>query len=195
MVIDDRVRDAYQKNRQLVETSNKSGARFDFVLYGDSITERIPEKTWTTFFGTQSVPLGIGGTTVEELAWRVMVGGERLSKSPRVVGVLIGINNLKWGVRRVPLDRLELLLQWMKAAMPDSNLVLLALLPNSVANVRPVNQQYESLARKLGITYLDCTRTMDPNDTNMLGDGTHPAAKGYAHLLSCLATTVRGMLG
>ena len=87
------------RNANIVQTANKKKQKFDFVLYGDSITMIAADKhmdVWNKYFGQngmKSAPLGIGGDTVQKLSWRIALGKERFVIPPKVVGLLIGINN------------------------------------------------------------------------------------------------------
>lgn len=195
MVIDGRVQDAYAHNKALVDLANKTGTQYDFVLYGDSITQRIAPADWRSFFGSyRSAHLGVGGTTVEELAWRLMLGGEKFAKPPRLVAVLIGINNLKHGRRELPKDRLEYLLRWVQGTHPGSRISLLSLLPNAVVDVFPTNAVYAAIARHLGVAFVDCTVGLDAKNKAHFGDGTHPSQQGYRRLFECLSKHVESVL-
>lgn len=192
MVIDDRVRAAHARCKGVVDQANRTGTRYDVVMWGDSITAALAGDAageWRAFStGWRAAALGVGGTSVEELTWRVMAGGERFSKDPRVVILLVGIINLKH-TRSDPAERLDFLLGWMRAAMPSSRIVLLNLLPNDQvgAAVRATNAKYERLAAKHGCVWSTCGSDMGPGD---LKDGTHPSASGYRRLLGCLRPVV-----
>lgn len=46
---------------------------------------------WKQYWGDlEAAPLGVGGNTVEELTWRLALGGERFALPPRVAAVWIG---------------------------------------------------------------------------------------------------------
>ena len=76
------------------------------------------DDTWQSHFGDlAALPLGVSGSTVEMLAWRLAVGGERPEPPPRVAALLIGINNLYKDVSD-PAVPLEWLVRWLRAAWP-----------------------------------------------------------------------------
>lgn len=197
MVVDERVREAYNRNTALVRRATRSGTRYDVVMYGDSITANLAKeyaREWGEFAaGWKAENLGIDGTSVEELAWRLMAGGEKLSPDPRVIILLIGIINLKWG-KRDPSDKLDYLLGWMRAAMPSSKIVLLGLLPNTLANVGATNRNYAKVAAKHGVTFATCGSDLNPRNPAHFTDGTHPASEGYRRLLACLRPVVSALL-
>jgi len=198
MNIDDRVREPYTRNTSLVKQANKAGTRYDVVQYGDSITANLATKftrEWKEFAGGwKAAPLGIGGTSVQELTWRLMAGGEKFAKDPKVVILLIGIINLKYPQNGDPTEPLDYLLTWMRAAMPSSKILLLNILPNDKADVAGTNKKYERLAAKHGIKFSTCGSDLNPRDTKHFVDGTHPASDGYRRLFKCLKPVVASMV-
>lgn len=191
--------DAAAANRKIVAEANARGTRFDFVLYGDSITRNIRDKyqdVWTRFFGKlNTVPLGVGGHTVQELSYRLAKGGELLTTPPKVVGLLIGINNLKPHLEDDPAGMLDsYLLPYLKAVYPGSRILLLGLLPNLERDVAPTNVKYKAVAAKHGVDFVQCGSDIDPANVTHLADGTHPAAEGYARIFTCLQPVVNALV-
>lgn len=192
-------RDSGARNARLVKRANETNTQYDFVLYGDSITNNLVDKfksSWTKNFGDMknAAALGIGGNTVEELSWRLALGKEKFEVAPRCVAVLVGINNIK-RVFSDPVEKLDsFLLPWMRATWPSTKIVLLGMLPNASKDVRPFNAKYEQLASKHGATYSSCGSDIDPRSTDM-PDGTHPSAAGYAKALPCLRRVVDTLVG
>lgn len=78
---------AFAFNQAAVAAANAQGLQLDFVLYGDSITSALQDKysaVWFQHFGAlRSAPLGVPASTVEELVWRILAGGERLAVPPK----------------------------------------------------------------------------------------------------------------
>jgi lysophospholipase L1-like esterase len=187
-------RKAGKRNADIVKKANKSRTRYDFVLYGDSITQVVGDKymdIWNKYFGgMKSAPLGISGDTVEELSWRLVYGKERFAVDPKVAAFLIGINNIK-GARNDPAEKMEFLMPWIRAAWPTSRLILVGILPNAFVSVKEANKKYEKLSKKYGFEYTSCGSQMNPKDKKLFGDGTHPAPDGYHVLYSCLRDLVR----
>ncbi|KAL4439800.1 hypothetical protein ABPG75_002801 [Micractinium tetrahymenae] len=184
-------KDSWYYNLEVAAAANASGEPLDFVIFGDSMTARIrlnnPES-WADHFGDlQGAPMGVGGNTVQELMWRLGVGGERFAVSPRVVVIWIGYNDLIQGSDPVPY--LDFLLRWARAAWPGSHLLLLNVLPNtsfSPVVVAAVNAQYGALAARWGASFSTCGCRIDPTDTSLLKDGHHPAEAGYQRIFRCL---------
>lgn len=188
----------YAANKKLVQGAGNT--QYDVVLYGDSITAALAAKftkEWDTFAGGwKAAPLGVGGNTVQELTWRMMVGGEKFKKDPRVVIVLIGVNNLDYIDRAgSPVDKLDFLLGWMRKAMPTSKIIVLNVLPTSRNTlVGSTNAKYKSLAAKHGAEFSTCGSDLDPASTAQFSDGLHPASAGYTKLFKCLKPVVSGLL-
>ena len=68
--------------------------RADVLVYGDSLTVGMGRnrKAWAIFNGRDALPLGMTGSTVEQLAWRVLEGGERPAVPPRAAVFFIGVS-------------------------------------------------------------------------------------------------------
>lgn len=79
---------------------------------------------------------------------------------------------------------LDFLLHWARAAWPASHLLLLNILPNTLAPVEALNVRYQALAARWGASYSTCGCRIDPTDTTLLKDGHHPAG-GCAAGLGC----------
>lgn len=189
---------ALARNARLVRAANAAGTQYDFVLYGDSITRNMVDKApgvWAKFFGhLKAAPLGVGGHTVEELSYRLAKGGEVLKPAPKVVAVLIGINNIKMAGRRQvgdPAPNVDsFLVPYLKAVYPQSKIMLLGLLPNKTRQVAATNAKYKTLAAKHGVDYVDCSADINAGSPADLADGTHPAPGGYVKMFTCLRPLV-----
>lgn len=186
----------YKSNVALVKRAG--GTRYDVVMYGDSITAfhaKSPEVWNDSFRSVRAAPMGVGGSTVEELMWRLAKGGETFEKDPRVIIVLCGINNLKWSRSSPsPVAKMDFLLAWMSARSPRSALILLNLMPNKAVDVRPTNADYRGLASKYGATFSSCGSDIDARDRKLMPDGTHLSAEGHRRVLACLKPTVLARL-
>jgi hypothetical protein len=183
----------HETNKKVVAEVNRANRRLDFVMYGDSITAfhiNDPSVWKKHFGGLDAAPLAMGGSTTDELAWRMMVGGEKPKRDPRVIAFLIGINDLK-SARKDPAPNLEYIVQWTRATWPTSQIYILALLPNAFEkenkfNVAANNKKYQAIATRQGVGFLDCGGTISARDKKMMKDGTHPTARGQDKVLGCL---------
>ena len=68
--------------------------RADLLVYGDSLTVGMGRnrKAWAVFNGMDALPLGMTGSTVEQLSWRLTEGGERPAVPPRAAVFFIGVS-------------------------------------------------------------------------------------------------------
>jgi hypothetical protein len=88
-------------NYQDVAIMNSVGKAYDLVLWGDSLTADMRDfraEAWDDFFPPGELlaqPLGMGGSTVQELAARIIQAGERPDIDPKSVVLWVGTNNVK----------------------------------------------------------------------------------------------------
>lgn len=184
----------YARNLRAV---TEPGAQFDLLLYGDSITMFLGDNpgVWSAKFGDlKAAALGIGANTVEQLAFRIIGRGERPKLAPRVIALLIGINNVAQGSIEPAIPHLEELIRWLQAAYPSTQIVLLAMMRTARFPTDGYNARYAAMARRLGVTYSTCGQGLDPNNRTHMSDGVHPTAAGHAKWLTCLRAAVDAML-
>lgn len=183
-------RNAGKRNANIVQTANRNNVKYDFVLYGDSLTMIAADKhmdVWNKYFGKngmKSAPLGVGGDTVQNLSWRIARGKERFKIPPKVVGLLIGINN-RGRDNTDPVMFLDsFLLPYLKSIYPTTKFILIGLLPNILGGNKNAlrladNAKYRELAKKYGMKYVDISKGLVPADKTQFFDGIHPTGPGY----------------
>ncbi|PSC69312.1 hypothetical protein C2E20_7167 [Micractinium conductrix] len=170
------VRDSWLQDheiaKQTVRQLNRQRRRVpDLVQFGDSLTSGFIQgggaKLWARAFkGLDAVPLGMRGSSVEQLAWRVLRSGELHARAPRLAVFYIGVNNLI-RAEKPPAERLEWLLTWAQAAWPDTKLAVVELTPYNWDNARQLgatNRQYRDLAARQGAAVIECGQKVAPND-------------------------------
>ncbi|KAI7839375.1 hypothetical protein COHA_006900 [Chlorella ohadii] len=193
-----------QENSAVVKAADRKGVQYDFLMYGDSITQIIKRTGLKDYFNTQfspaagwaAYPLGVSGNDVEDLAWRLFSGSERPARAPKAVALLIGVNNLQAKQKMTTLvNRLEYTILYLQSIWPNTKIVLMALLPNSRVSVTAANREYQKLAVRRGVSYLACGQDINPNDTAQLYDGLHPSKATIDRLLKCMAPTVKRLVG
>ncbi|AGE50298.1 hypothetical protein ATCVCanal1_758R [Acanthocystis turfacea Chlorella virus Canal-1] len=182
---------AIEKNRKTMADANAKGTPLDFVLYGDSITWYHVYQTNASFvkyFGQyNALAMGIGGDTVENLAYRMMVT-EKPAVAPKNMIIMIGINNRNLTLIHQMFYRLETLLLWTRSAFPTTNIILSALTPENLGwGWVQKNQGYEAIAAKHGFPFAKCGLNLDPTNPAIFPDGLHPNAAGYDVILPCMA--------
>lgn len=186
-----------RNNKRLVQKANEDGIRYDMVLYGDSITWKASTYpgVWGDYFGdlgAPSAPLGVIFNQVSDLAYRITTGDELFTLPPKVVVLLIGVNNIERGPQ--PADDLDGLIKWLQQAYPGTHLIVLNLLPTDVdvyLDIEGTNKQYKRVAAENGVQFSTCGSDIDPSDRSQLYDGIHPTPRGLEILFSCLAPQVK----
>ena len=184
-----------------------------FVLYGDSITafhygytltSRNPgtPEVWTKRLGAlNAVPMAIAGDGIANVVWRLMEGHEMPRRPPRVIGFLIGINDLLRGENVTAIEvRMRFLIEHVHAVHPSSHIVLCALTPVGEYPLglrrSSVNRMYERLVTEysaggIPIHYVDMLRRVTsptglPLVPTLLYDRVHLTRAGHDLALRAL---------
>ncbi|KAL4448233.1 hypothetical protein ABPG75_005452 [Micractinium tetrahymenae] len=176
--------------------------------------------------------MAVGGDQTAHLQWRIMNGEVPAKNKPRVAVVLIGTNDLgaaAWEapdvhsaeaavMRAVPGVTLRVLrtLHTLKDMLPESHIVLMALLPRGGGWPGPhgaahwpsvftealevVNAHYRDYTRLDGyLHFIDCAeRFLTPDRrairTDLMPDVLHPNPEGYELLAECLDPLVTKLM-
>ena len=183
----------HEANKKRMREFEAGGKPYDVVMYGDSITSGLQDTRaalWDKHIKKEwnSGIFGVAGHRTEDLVWRLLSKGEKPALDPKVVVVLIGTNN----VTRKTFDeaRIGYMLEWMKAAMPSSKIVLMALLPRTSHDVSGPNSKLRAVASTYGATFCTCGQDLDPRNVSLMSDGLHPTPQAYGTILKCLADVV-----
>ena len=103
------IRDSWRADHErcveAVSELNAAGTRADLLLYGDSLTAALAknQEAWReSFGGLVALPLGMKGSTVEQLTWRLVEGGEQPALPPRAAVFLIGVRRRRPAVPGLP---------------------------------------------------------------------------------------------
>lgn len=86
------------------------------------------------------------------------------------------------------------MVQWLRAAMPRTALIVWAPLPATLDRYAPTKLQYTQAApryRQLGAQYTNCGEYLNPANKTLFKDGLHPAAAGYDALFRCMQPGIR----
>ncbi|KAL4434321.1 hypothetical protein ABPG75_000762 [Micractinium tetrahymenae] len=162
---------------------------------------RPAHAVWNAYFGRySSLILGLGGSTVEELTYRLLSGDEQLRRHPRVIILLIGINNCPASQPELR-SHMAYLLAWLADTYTRSSIVLLAPLPSVLPRYRRLDAMWADVAARQAaanaaagrpgrLIFARCGALLDPWDRTFFHDGLHPAAAGYRRIFSCLAPTI-----
>jgi lysophospholipase L1-like esterase len=196
----------FRRNMGAISKLDTKKERMDIALYGDSITywnkpgdlTKVPgsRTVWDSIFGDLNAePLGIPGDRIGTLIYRIKFLKEKpVFADPRVCVIFIGINDVVHNSTSPDIPtRMDYLIKIIKKEMPQSKIVVQALLPSLLRAVE-VNNRYQKLARKHNIAFSSCGQDIKRGDKAFMADILHPNEKGQEKVLSCLNTLVRPML-
>ena len=164
----------------------------DLLFLGDSITEGWPGDIWEAHFSRyRPANFGIGGDRTENLLWRLWNGAEG-QLDPRVVVLMIGVNNL--GLRGDPAEDVfhgvQAVVSEVKTAFPEARVALLGILPYGQQadtadrkRVIEINALLASLAEDPAVEFHDFGEAfLQPDGSiapEVMADFLHPTEQGY----------------
>jgi len=125
------------------------------VFMGDSITEgwcQEGQGSWKDYWQPhQALCLGVGGDQTQNLLWRIRQGEVR-GLSPRVLILLIGVNNLWWGgyTPHETQQGMAAGVEALERELPKTSIVVHGLLPAS-------RSLHDDLRQRIGL----CNRLME----------------------------------
>ena len=167
----------------------------DVLFLGDSITEgwgKAPE-VWKDYYERyQPANFGIGGDQTQHVIWRIE-DGELDGIHPKVVVLMIGTNNSAGHTAAQILAADTKIVQLIRAKIPETKVLLLAIFPRGPRGKDPWQKQMEVIhAVNTELARLDDgknVRFLDINHVFLGADGTipkdlmpdqlHPNAAGY----------------
>lgn len=174
------------------------------VFFGDSLIRRWEDNptVWHNLYHRwAAVNFGVGGDTLENMKWRLL-NGELENISPRVLLFLGGTNNLPTqSADTVSKGIIELILL-IKNRLPDTNILLLALLPRRGDGehgpyddkIERVNQTLKEWSVAHHVTYLDVGKHLATADgllnADYTDDGLHLNSAGYEAVGPFLAEAI-----
>jgi lysophospholipase L1-like esterase len=176
----------------------------DLLLLGDSITEGWPADVWESRFSRyRAANFGIGGDRTENLLWRLQNGAAG-QLDPRVVVVMIGVNNfgLRGDSPREVYLGVEAVVEEAQSAFAGARIVLLGILPHGQLpntaerqSVAETNALLAGLAGDPRVDFHDIGAAfLQPDGTisaDVMADFLHPTASGYALFARELEPIVR----
>ena len=159
---------------------------------GDSLTEfydwqgRFPEH--------EVLNLGLAGETVQGLSSRIrrIMGS---ASAPDIIFIMTGINNIAMEDYDI-LPEYERILRSLKLAYPSAIIIAQSVLPAAMwvdnRKIESINQQLNSLSKKIGLAFLDVYRSFidesgAPETECLEEDGVHLSSKGYEVWSSAVA--------
>lgn len=194
----------FQKN--LAEPA-RDGAQLVFM--GDSITQgwtEVAPDVWSQAFGSiKPLRLGIGGDRTQNLLWR-MDQGELTGLNPRVLVLLIGINNVNAGdSSEAILKGMETVIDRIHQRLPGTHILVLGLLPSGESADDPLRARIQGINERLAkvqreqLSYADIGAVfLQPDgrvNAELMPDFLHPGAKGYRVFAKALAPHLEKLFG
>lgn len=173
----------HQKNLQKTKAND-----FDLCFLGDSITQGWPGDLLKQYFGRyRPANFGIGGDRAENVLFRLQ-HGELEDTTPKVVVVLLGINNL--GMGNTPGEAalgVALVLRKLRTKVPKTKILLLGIFPTKKAEddarVREVNDYLAKMDDGKMIRYFNINARFLGKDgklrQDLFRDAVHLSRKGY----------------
>jgi lysophospholipase L1-like esterase len=187
----------------------------DCLFIGDSITDwwrRAGKPVFDEHFGSwKCANFGIAGDRTQGVLWR-MESGELEGYTPKAVMLMIGTNNLgggRGGRGNTPEEiavAISAIVTRFRVKWPNAKVLVLGVFPRGAAAtapqrepIRQINNIIAKLDDGVNVRYLDIgDKFLQPDgsiSTEVMADGLHPTAKGYAIWAEAVAPTLKQMLG
>ncbi|HRU02405.1 MAG TPA: GDSL-type esterase/lipase family protein, partial [Victivallales bacterium] len=196
------------RHNRMVEIMKKE--KPDFIIMGDSITaawEAEGKDAWLkNFADLKSCSFGNGGDRVEHLLWRVLHSGIGNDFQPKLVAILIGVNNLfNSDATDIAMGTKNLIDTIIKMS-PQTKILLIGIFPVGEKPedirrqmIKNINAQYAKLANNKDIFYIDFGNEFLEADgsisTKLIrNDYVHLTAKGYEKYAEKLLPKVKEIL-
>ena len=188
----------------------------DLVFVGDSIThfwENAGKEVWQKYYGRRNaVNLGITDDETGQVLWRLDHGNIN-GISPKLAIVMIGTNNAARMPSHVPsqdcpnriAQGIEAIIQRLRAQLPKTKILLLAIFPRGADNsdpTRQINNKTNAIISKLAdgkaVFFLDIGPKFLTADgklsKDVMPDLLHPSTKGYEIWARSIEPTVASLL-
>lgn len=174
------------------------------VFLGDSITQGWDSGIWREKWAPLgAVNLGIGGDQTQQILWRIE-NGALDDISPRLIVLLIGINNLwsmEWSADEVAAG-IRRIVEQIEVKCPAARVLLLGILPAQIQPDAPlrlllqeVNEHIARLDDGRRVRFLDIGgHLLEPDGVlspTVAPDGCHLSAEGYRRFAEAIEPLVR----
>jgi lysophospholipase L1-like esterase len=176
------------------------------AFVGDSIIQMWADTdAYREFASYRPLNLGIGGDQTQHVLWRLEHGSLK-GTAPRLVVVLIGVNNLGNGHTPEATTRGVLtVVGAVRQQTPKAKVILLGILPSAELPSDPMRKKIVETNRLLsssplpeGVTFRDVgERLLEPDGriaTATMADGLHPTPHGFAILTQAVLPLIQQSL-
>jgi lysophospholipase L1-like esterase len=127
------------------------GGPIDILFLGDSITQGWTNKeAWERYYAPRNAAnFGIGGDRTQHVLWRLN-HGEIEGISPKLVVLMIGTNNMNTNTPEEIAEGIKLIIDTLRAKLPDSKILLLGVLPRG-QKPAPVRDRIKDLNERIAM--------------------------------------------
>jgi lysophospholipase L1-like esterase len=166
----------------------RKAGNIDLCFLGDSITQGWPGDLFGKYYGgLKGVNFGCGGDKIQNLLMRLEGDdGELKGTSPKVIVLLIGINNTGDNTPEEVAYGIDFMIKYLGKQCPKSKVLLLALLPtkgDDQSKIKSVNQLTAKFDNGKNVRFLDMgPKFLGPDgkaDATLYSDVVHLSRKGY----------------
>lgn len=168
--------------------ARRQAGNIDLCFLGDSITQGWPGDLFGKYYGhLKGVNFGCGGDKIQHLLMRLQGDdGELKGTSPKVIVLLIGVNNLGDNTAEEVAYGIDNMVKYLGKECPKSKILLLGILPtkgDKNDKIKSVNKLTAKFDNGKNIRFLDMGPKFLGKDGNipdgLLSDAVHLTRKGY----------------
>lgn len=192
-----------QRHKQML--LRKSAGPIDVLFLGDSITKRWDRDLWHARFGKwHPANFGVDGDRTQHVLWRITEGGELEGVRPRLIVLLIGVNNVSYDPAEDIVAGITAIVAELRQRLPMSRVLLLGVFPVGAGpnvyrdRLKLVNVLISQLADGKMVRFLDFgKRFLEPDRSlskDIMPDLLHLSPKGYAIFADAVEPVITEML-
>jgi lysophospholipase L1-like esterase len=193
-------------SRHEAQLSAPGRAQAQVALVGDSITQMWADAdVYRSLALYHPLNLGIGGDQTQHVLWRLQ-HGSLSGTSPRVVVLLIGVNNL--GNGHEPAETVRgvcAVAETIRQQLPSAKILLLGILPTGALRTDPMRQKVIETNRLLKaatlpnyVSFHDVGAVFVEPDGSIsaetMADGLHPTPSGFVRLTQAVLPLIEQAL-
>jgi lysophospholipase L1-like esterase len=166
----------------------RKAGNIDLCFLGDSVTQGWPGDLFGKYYGSlKGVNFGCGGDKIQHLLMRLQGDdGEIKGTSPKVIVLLIGINNTGDNTPEEVAYGINHMIKFIGNQCPTSKVLLLGILPtkgDDQSKIKAVNKLTAKFDNGKNVRFLDMgPKFLGPDgkaDATLYSDNVHLSRKGY----------------